>query len=444
MLLAFLADLAARPRPLTGDQIAKVQGPGGIWSISLRKKTSGSGWQWAICAPPDWPRTGDRGKFYCPAAVERAILYAEAPAKLREPLAALFVQTRWRLLRALRAQTAQKEAREQRLALQAKIAELLARKQVLLAEEDTRAGQTGASLHALAASCNALAVFTEMHPGLQLCVSAPPLHTKSRPLVELIVEETALTRDALRTHATAFLAAHPDEPDAYVWKSVLKNMHFPLLAAVACLPGGLRAVTTDVTYFVDTPPTISLVHKALLEKKFSGEWPRHVQNMIESRPVKAYDLYLDKYKTTYAGTLVVAKFLVRVMGVLYPCISIESICTVRDSQGYGTFLFALAKQLLWVDTDAKEGYIFAQCLGTAFWNDLLDVSVVARCLVAQMNYVYKDYHVEEECTMRASKFHVDQEADDSPKKKVSRVDWGDVLSRTPTPPLDDVQAEPLL
>jgi hypothetical protein len=255
-------------------------------------------------------------------------------------------------------------------------------------------------------------------------------------LLHLLYHETELTRERVKDAAEGVLETDPPttKHPFICSKAVLKLKHFPVILGHLPLPEGLRKVVLEnevgeyATYYVQCTDTISEEHARLLSENFKpkNKWRDHMVRMMrerkEERQLFAYDFFTDPALQFCAGSVVVTKLLTRASkgGVVTfaPALSIESIVARTKSSGTGNFLFAFCKALLWTDaTDVEDGFLFAQCLAIPFWNTLLDVSNLGRCLAFQMESLYADYEYEEACTVRGSKFNKFDDVPSPLKKK---------------------------
>lgn len=164
----------------------------------------------------------------------------------------------------------------------------------------------------------------------------------------------------------------------------------------------------------------SQAHNAALKTWFNDKWVKHMKRMTQERPdVIIYDFFSDTHLRNYTGSIALTKYGVRVMGILYPLVSIESVVVAVKDKGYGKMMVEFAKMIVMSDcNNITRGYLVAQCLEIDFWAGTFESTFDAKAIVLQLTMLNpKTYHIEENCEMRS--FVVESDNDkESPAKKL--------------------------
>jgi hypothetical protein len=254
-----------------------------------------------------------------------------------------------------------------------------------------------------------------------------PFHRVIEQWSDLVEEEWNLTRDALVKNAQSLIQCVSQ--NTLEWecsKAMLKEPHFPMmLGATPLYPGRwIIPAKKNGNVYVHGTTNPSKQHKALLLREFKTPWLKHVVAMPTHRPLTmSYDMFADPSMTRYLGSVVVSKMLANIKKRVCPVLSIESIVTLESNQGAGTLLFDFCKRLLFVDGTFDCGILFAQCLSSVpFWN-VMDVTSTARALIFQMQFLYSTYEFEEDCVPRSKYIECDDDAP-SPHKVPQKMRRG--------------------
>ena len=244
-------------------------------------------------------------------------------------------------------------------------------------------------------------------------------------LVDVAGDDFSLTREALKEAATATSTSPQSGEMAKTCSfSLLREPHFPLLVSPLPFPDHTFrfAIPSGEVVVVPTPQVVSQAHLSCLEKHFPSGWGARCKQAARDRPVGVFDVFQDRRATKYVGSLLLSKNLARSKGRLIPVIGIESIVVDTPNRGGGSVLFAIAKELLFTDAaGVEQGILFAQCVPNPFWNDLLDVSTAARCLVFQMAHLYSRFFFEPDCHLRSRVFYRDDDLESVHAKKIPRA-----------------------
>jgi hypothetical protein len=410
------ADLLRR-HPLTGDDRPCIEGPGGEWRLRMEPKRGTM--HICITAPTKermWSFKGmvrhlqsilpdaDLSLYDTDEVLDQVgtegIPMLEDPPSIQtsiDTLAAILIQRTVRMHCVVRNQ--------QRIAKLQESNRMHRAAQTTLCDEETR----------IRFAHGARLALRKMTDGLQTCddIQSP---------TSLLTNETNFTRAVVLAQATNIMSAGDMKTlERLCAKGIVMDKHFPLVLGTLPLPTGVRRVTLlGKTLFAKGETRMTPAHYAALRKEFKEKWANHVTRMLEARPVIAYDMYSDETLTQYTGSMVISKFLTRHHRILTPAISIESIVVGTKKRGSGSFLFDMAKQLLFTDTQMNEGVIFAQCLPLEFWNHLLDVSNIGRTLIFQLSLIYSSYEMEEDCIMRAKIFFRYDDASSGDESKMKK------------------------
>lgn len=395
-LLALVKDLEREPCELVGENIKKVVGPGGQWSIRIGVNGRG-GWQKSVRGP--------RGEVFhsFTSAIDYLSGIAESPDEAaddsRRQLAAVTLQSRiraWLFVRLARMRTHYRAAFETTIARLEKVGARL---------EETAFAET------------------------TLLQSTPPLLIPHRagvdtvpkrvPLLELIVDPTGLTRDAIVDAANRTLDTEDTSSKTYECAQSVVKSRFPLIVGTMPLPCGTRTVRLEnKTLTVRNTPVMSTMHTNLLRQSFNDKFARVMGKTVSAADASAYDLFIDRTCTTYIGSIVVKKLAVRKHGIVYPAITVESIVAREHNKGHGASIYGVVRLLLFSDAaHAPRGYIFAQCLDVSFWAFRLDVGNEGRALVYQMHHLFRYYGIEACCLARASLIEAADDVPSPDKKK---------------------------
>jgi len=300
-------------------------------------------------------------------------------------------------------------------------------------------------LTAVDATYDAASVACTQHATVMCAIEHPPkLHLKGvvdhpvpKSALDLLLEETMLVREEVGQIARDAVEKYVDAPQSHEWtcaRAIVKMERFPLITAV--LPGvgdddvdSLRSYRCrdKTVYFVNTGKRLSPQHLAAIREQFAPSWVAQLPSIVRSRTMSVYDFFLGRDRTQYIGSVVVSRFLSRSKGIVSPVLSIESIVAAdpsasdpaQESKKHGTMMFVFCKQLLFADLkNVTYGYIVAQCLDVGFWTDLLDrMSLVARSVAFQLNYLYATYHYEQDAVVRGRRFSKDEDVPSPTKKR---------------------------
>ena len=82
-----------------------------------------------------------------------------------------------------------------------------------------------------------------------------------------------------------------------------------------------------------------------------------------------------------------------------------------------------------------HGYLVAQCLRVPFWNQALDISSVANCLVFQVDVAYANSHLYGNCTPRSRRVENNEFVPSPDKRAREDEDVEDGLQRMRNSPL---------
>ena len=397
-LLAALHDLEQAPCELVGDNILKVVGPGGYWSIRIGITARG-GWQKSVRGPSGEVFHSFNSAIHHLTAIAGS-RKDDVADDSRRRLAAVTIQSRiraWILFG---------------------LAQLHAQYLAEMAKFTSRISLLRVRLHD-----SALVETT-------LLQSTPPILIPHRAgmdtvetrvrLLELIVDPTDSSRDAIVQAAMRTIETEVTSSKTYACAQSVVKSRFPLIVGTMPLPCGTRTVQIkERTLTVVHTPVMSTKHTTLLQKSFNDKFARAMGKIVAGGDVSAYDLFFDRACTKFIGGIIVKKLALRKHGIIYPAVSVESIAASKQNEGYGANIYEVVRLLLFSDAAcAPRGYIFAQCLDVHFWAFRLDVGNEGRALVYQMHHFFRFYDIQSCCVARASSI---EQADNvpSPAKKVA-------------------------
>lgn len=453
------------PRELTGDNILRVDGPLGVWRMRAASRPRGV-WDKVVWPPvgsmkvhsikklkevltsepynfpPELFEGVDPLPLPLPAAVVDVVgnnpivvdnlsqLVADA---VRDPsprhhMAAFKMQTMVRVSIAKRAARSQEAVRAAIVDLDAQIATLSANRAVLLAREPEDTARRARTLEAAIDSHHTETIHALLNPDVYILTplykhlrsDTGPQETPRKPITSYVYEQTDFNRAGLRDIATNEMRANANAPLSHAHNAprmLLKDAHFPIILGVMPLPKGLREFTSsfgDTGYFFDTGGEITKEHTKRLAKTLGKHWAQHVAKHVVLRSVSVYDVFADRSRSVYAGSVILAKFVYGRHGKLSTAISIESIVTQDEGSHFGTVMFEFAKDNLFSDgRNVKSGIVFAQCAlaQLEFWSGKMTQSFEAAALVFQLFVLYESYLYEEgTCDMRGKEFFADYDA----------------------------------
>ena len=133
----------------------------------------------------------------------------------------------------------------------------------------------------------------------------------------------------------------------------------------------------------------------------------------------SFDFFKDRALTQYLCSILVSKYLVRVRGLVYPAVHIESMASSSRGCGNGTLMMNLCKTLLFSDgLNITMGILFAQCLKVDFWEYRLHADPRAQAMILQLQSVLPQYSLESNCVMKMMEVFNEDETAPSPDKKL--------------------------
>ena len=208
--------------------------------------------------------------------------------------------------------------------------------------------------------------FAGTHPGTTILVSTriDTVQDPVRHLLSIMIRPTGLERSYIQERVQHIMNTTSKKSNAYdCARSIQYNNHFPLVIGELPLvsSGQIRFCSGDITSYVSPVTRLVDVHAQAIERTFGAKWGEHITAAIGARSLVSYDVLGDRMSTTYKGSVIVSKLLIRVRGEVYPALSIESIVCAEKKSGYGVHMLDLCKALLFSDAiNLAKGYIFAQ------------------------------------------------------------------------------------
>ena len=374
-------------RARVGDDIVRLAGPGGEWRVRYECRAGTGAWDLKVY-PPRTPEGKVRRPLASVRAVERALgrdavhlaeldeldalvdaVFAHPDALARELLASLAIQQAWRAWRLRRARAA-----------------------------------LGAAFRATcAARAAAIARHPHVHAPVTVHLRTPPAaRTEAEVLERQLRPAPAAATEALARAVLAdpWARAGPRAcAAAYVGDPIALLGHLPT-------PRGARRHAG--IYLAPNPAGApSAAHAALLGSCFLPPWAAVVAAELADPALgaAAYDAYLDRARTRLAGSVAVQRLLVEHAGARVPVVVVLSIAAHARKCGYGTALFDLACELLFVDLPPSmaRGYVVAECLELRFWAHRLEHEALGRALGHVLAAHFPAHHLlRDECTMRAT------------------------------------------
>lgn len=229
-------------------------------------------------------------------------------------------------------------------------------------------------------------------------------------------DATKLTRHEVAQHARRLLIEHSDFRDGLPYTCAKafhrsptepRELHYPIIVSSLSLPecGKYQWMHGTRLVHIRVSTELCASHKATLEDRFNETWKLHCANLLldDSRDMKVFDVFSDKYFKKYEGSTILSKFLGRKFGQYSPMIHIDSFVSKVKGGGYGHIMFEMVKSLLFDYTNrVPKGVVFAQCLPVPFWEDRLFSNAYARALILQMNCIDSNYIFEIGCDARSS------------------------------------------
>lgn len=422
-LIDTVEELVRQPRTLEGDDVLKIQGPSGIWKVRLKLNDRGY-WNMTITAP-------DNAKFYSVAKLKSNVSTYESSAKATAPAKNEVLQNEVLQTEEQVASSAVILARARFFLFRkdvvnvVQMCERVARLRAEAEEAERALVQCKADCDArYARLCSSVRHLETVHPSsFRKSVTSLDTIRPGDSLISSMTDHTGFTRESVLTATAANLEKHaPNTIENTTAMAMSRTPHFPLILGVLPLPSGAPRIVDmepiGTVTVLNTSTTLTPRHSKCLKKAFSHTWNKHVDEMLRKRPVAVYDVFRGKSMTDYIGSVILSKYLTRRHGQLAPAISIESIVAQTKERSMGAMLFTFCKKLLFSDSPhITHGYLFAQCLPVHFWTFKLDIGNVARTLVFQLYLMYANYHLEEDCEMRALRVDLADETEPSSPAK---------------------------
>lgn len=234
-----------------------------------------------------------------------------------------------------------------------------------------------------------------------------------------MLRKTNYTRDVVNRIAFDRLQTHSEESIEFSYaKAVVRTYHYPLILGVLPLPTKCVQIRlADGPLFAMPTDGLSDVHRKTLNSAFRKQWTIHLAHFTSQVHVQTFDVFSDRRKNHYDGSVVLSKFLYVSKGKVLPLVCIDSIVTSERRKSQGTRIVQFCRALVF-EHGQRKGMIVAQCLPIPFWEDILDPSPIARAVFTQLNaFLPEFYELEEDCTARANVIEVDDDKP-SPKKQL--------------------------
>lgn len=409
--LAELRELVGSKRPRVGDDVARIPGPGGEWTVRhYPRRDRTSWWSLKISSPSS---TGKARRHFCSVEAVRDALAAGAAAVgsaatdvspddlSGEDLAAFVDEV---LVDPMAPASGLPPASPPELPSEAPESppaprrrppeparpasgpphppaepptraerELLASLAIQQAWHFHRIRWAQATLRAatagVRASFAARAEAIARHPH-----AAVPQHLHTRRVqteaeVDELLLQPPLLHSPAEAAATATLSRSTRRYPRLCAQAYLANREVRLLGHLPT-PRGVRRFECE--YVVPNPAgRPSAAHAALLRHCFEDPWPAVLAAKLADPAMRAaaYDVYSAQHGG-FCGSLAVQRLLMVIEGERVPVVVILSIGSQTRGVGYGTVMSMLARRLLFADlpASATHGYVVAECLPLSFWD----------------------------------------------------------------------------